>query len=388
MTTQTARILNRQFVLAFLAQLALSSVSCLLIPTLPIHLSRIASGKVEIGILIGAFSLSSLFLRPFVGRLLLKISEVSFMFAGALLFVLTSAAYLLAPPFWPLLTVRAFQGIGAALFYTAAATFAANSSPEGRLGQALSYYYLVFHLAFAFAPSFGMFLINSFNVAVLFLFCTGLSLISLLIVSKLERRPVDRLENLTLKGGSFFSRKALPPSITVFMASLFWGALTTFFPLYAIEHGMTNPGLFFGIFAIVVIAGRGLGGQMLDFYSRENVVLFCLMTSIIAMSILFVFTTPPMFLVGAAVWGIGHAFIYPALAAYTIDLAAPYRGPAIATYQALDDLGCGLGSVIMGIVLRLSNYRVMFLSLAFIGLINISYFYYFVRDKGARGNNT
>ena len=151
---------------------------------------------------------------------------------------------------------------------------------------------------------------------------------------------------------------------------------------------MTNPGLFFGIFAIVVIAGRALGGQMLDFYSRENVVLFCLMACIIAMSILLIFKTPPMFLVAAAVWGIGHAFIYPALAAYTIDLAAPYRGPAIATYQALDDLGCGLGSVIMGIVLRLSNYQVMFFSLAFIGLINLSYFYYFVRERGARENNT
>ncbi len=388
MTTQTASLLNRQFVLAFFAQLALASVSCLLIPTLPIHLSRIASGEVEIGILIGAFSLSSLFLRPLVGGLLLKISEVTFMFAGAVLFVLTSAAYLLAHPFWTLLAVRVFQGIGAALFYTAAATFAANSSPEGRLGQALSYYYLAFNIAFALAPSFGMFLLNSFSVAVLFLFCTGLSLTSLLIISKLEKRPVRRLERLALGGGSFFSRKALRPSIVIFMASLIWGALTAFFPLYAIERGMNNPGLFFGMFAVMVVVGRGFGGRMLDFYRRENVVLFCLMTCIIAMIILFVFKTPPMFLVAAGVWGIGHAFIYPALAAYTVDLAAPYRGPAIATYQALDDLGVGLGSVIMGIVLRLSNYQVMFVSLSFIGLINLSYFYYFVRARGTREDNT
>jgi len=306
------------------------------------------------------------------------------MFAGALLFVLTSAGYLIAHPFWPLLTVRVFQGIGAAFFYTAAATFAANSSPEGRLGQALSYYYLAFHIAFILAPSFGMFLINSFSAAVLFLFCTGLSLISLLITSKLEKRPVRRLENQgqrEILWGSFFSRKALPPSFAVFMVSLIFGALTAFFPLYAIEHGMTNPGLFFGIFAVMVVAGRAFGGRMLDRYSRENVVLFCLMTCSIAMSILLIFKTPPMFLVAAGTWGIGHAFIYPALAAYTVDLAAPYRGPAIATYQAFDDLGVGLGSVVMGIVLRLSNYQVMFLSLAVIGLINFSYFYYFVKEK-------
>jgi len=248
---------------------------------------------VEIGILIGPSAYPRFSSDLFVGGLLLKISEVTFMFAGALLFVLTSAGYLLALPFWPLLTVRVFQGIGAALFYTAAATFAANSSPEGRLGQALSYYFLAFNIAFALAPSFGMFLINSFSVAVLFLFCTGLSLISLLIISKLGKKPIHRLETLTLKRGSFLSRKALLPSIVVFMASLIWGALTAFFPLYAIEHGMTNPGLFFGIFAIMVIAGRAFGGAMLDFYSRESVVLLCLMTCIIAMSILLVFKNFP-----------------------------------------------------------------------------------------------
>ena len=178
--------------------------------------------------------------------------------------------------------------------------------------------------------------------------------------------------------GSFFSRKALPPSFSVFMASLIFGALTAFFPLYAIEHGMANPGLFFGIFAVTVVAGRAFGGRILDCYSRENVVSFCLMTCIIAMSILLVFKTIPMFLVAAGIWGIAHAFIYPALAAYTVDLAAPYRGPAIATYQAFDDMGVGLGSVVMGIVLRLSDYQVMFLSLAVIGLIDLGYFYYFV----------
>lgn len=51
------------------------------------------------------------------------------------------------------------------------------------------------------------------------------------------------------------------------------------------------------------------------------------------------------------------------------------------TFLALDDLGVGLGSVIMGIVLRLTNYPVMFLSLAFTGVINLSYFYFFVRKK-------
>ena len=120
MTTQIIqKIFTRDFTLAFFAQFALISVFHLLIPTLPIYLSRSGSTKTEIGVLIGIFFFSSLVLRPFVGRALLKIPEKKFMIIGALLFALTSIAYLFTPPFWPFLIVRVFQGIGFAFFHTA-----------------------------------------------------------------------------------------------------------------------------------------------------------------------------------------------------------------------------------------------------------------------------
>ncbi len=86
-----------------------------------------------------------------------------------------------------------------------------------------------------------------------------------------------------------------------------------------------------------------------------------------------------MFLVAAVIWGIGNAFLFPVLTAYTLDLTVGSRGPAMGTFMALDDLGMGLGPVIMGIVLGLTSYPVMFLCLGLTGLINLSYFYFFVR---------
>jgi len=179
----TQKILNRNFVLAFFAQFTFTSVFYILVPTLPIYLSRLGSKEAEIGVLIGTFFLSSLIFRPFVGRALLKIREKNFMIAGTLLFALTSVAYLLAPPFWPLLIVRLFQGIGYGFFLTASYTLVANISPEGRLGQSLSYFYLAFNLSGALAPSLGMLVINHFSFTHLFFICLGLSLCSLFRVS-------------------------------------------------------------------------------------------------------------------------------------------------------------------------------------------------------------
>jgi MFS family permease len=376
------KIFTRDFVLSFFAQFAFSSVFFILIPTIPIYLSRLGSKEAEIGVLVGVFSVSSLVLRPFVGRALLKIPERSFMIAGALLYAFSSIAYIIAKPFWPFLIVRILQGIGLALFATASFTLVTRISPEARRGQSIGYFYLAINIAFALAPLFGVAIVNLFDFPILFLVCTGLSLCSLFITLKLERTKIESLEVQSIRNQPFVSREALPSSIMAFMGSIIWGAVTAFLPLYALSHGVDNPGLFFAALAITLIVARSLGGKILDIYAREKVILPCLLAQIIAMSILIFSTTLPMFILVAVIWGMGTAFFYPALVAYVIDLAGPSRGPAIGTYMALSDFGAGMGSVIMGIVLQWTNYPIMFLCLAFTGVINLLYFYFAVRKKG------
>ncbi|MGB9630352.1 MAG: MFS transporter, partial [Thermodesulfobacteriota bacterium] len=66
-------IFTRDFVLGFFSQFAFSMAYHLFLPTLPIYLSRLGSKESEIGVLIGVFGVSSLILRPFIGRGLQKI---------------------------------------------------------------------------------------------------------------------------------------------------------------------------------------------------------------------------------------------------------------------------------------------------------------------------
>ncbi|MGQ9646529.1 MAG: MFS transporter [Thermodesulfobacteriota bacterium] len=379
-----SKIFSRDFVLGFFAQFAFSSVFFILIPTIPIYLSRLGSTEAGIGVLVGAMSASSIILRPVVGRTLLRVHEKDFMIAGALIYAFASIAYLISQPFWPFLIVRIFQGIGLALFATASFSLILRISPEAHRGQSLSYFYLAINIAFALAPSFGMLLINHFDFTVLFLACCGLSLCSLFITMKLEKRPVDLLDPPSVEREPFLSRKALPPSIMAFMGSMIWGAVTAFFPLYALDHGVANPGLFFAALAITLIVARGFGGKILDRYRREKVLLPCLVAQIVAMVLLAFSRNLPMFILVAVIWGMGNAFFYPSLVAFATDLGGSSRGPAIGTYLALSDSGAGMGSVVMGIILQWTSYPIMFLSLALTGVLNLLYFDYAVRKKGGR----
>jgi predicted MFS family arabinose efflux permease len=92
--------------------------------------------------------------------------------------------------------------------------------------------------------------------------------------------------------------------------------------------------------------------------------------------------TLPMFVLVAIIWGMGNALLYPMLITIALERGGSDRGPAMGTYTAIADLGTGLGPAMMGLILNWTNYRVMFLCLAFVGVINFLYFQFYVRKKG------
>jgi len=379
MTTQ--KILTRDFILNFLSQFAFSFVSFILVPTIPVYLSTFEAKAGEIGFLIGILSVFSLIPRPFIGRALLRIPERKFMMAGAILYVLSSVAYLAAPPFWPFLIVRIMLGVGLAFFSTASVALIANSTSENRRGQIISYYFLSYNFAFALAPYFGMLLINQFSFTILFLVCTALSLCTLFITLKLRKtQPVPR-ENESIRNQAFLNRDVLPSGIMAFLLNVIWGSLGAFFPLYALRHDVSNPGIFFAFIAITLIVGRSLGGRILDMYAREKVIIPCFIVIITSIVILTFSTSLVMFILVAILFGTGWAFLYPSLVVYAVESSGSARGPAMGTFTALADLGAGIGPMIMGLILEWTNYPIMFLSLTFIGVTNFLYFDYTARRK-------
>ena len=380
--------MTRDFILGSSAQFTFIMVFYMLVPTLPIYLSRAGADETEIGVLIGIFFVSALVFRPVVGKALQKIPEKTFMIAGALLFALTSFAYLVTPPFWPFLVVRSFQGIALALFHTASFTLIANISPKAHWGESFSYFFLASNLSLAVAPPVGMFIINHFSFSILFLVCAGASLCCLCIGGKLGRTQVALLDHPPAGKDFFLDWKAVPPSVISFFNMIIWGALTAFFPLYAVNHGVADPGLFFTAIAIMLFLCRGFGGKILDLYSKDRVIPPLIVTYVASMSILAFSTNLPMFILVAVIFGIGNALLSPVVMAYALDRSSASPGPVVGTYLAISDLGLGLGPVIMGIVVRFSGYSVMFLCLALTAAMNLVYFYFFVKKRNGRARGS
>jgi predicted MFS family arabinose efflux permease len=375
-------IMTRDFVLGFFAFFFSLVAYFALYPTLPIFLVRLGSNDREIGALIGILGVSSLVSRFLVGGALTRLSGKSVMMFGALLFALTLIASIVIRPFWPFLTLRFLQGITYACVSTAAFACIISILPSVYRGQGLGYFLLAPSFALATGPSFGMFLVNHYNFTVLFFTCTALSLCSFFFSWKMKGQEAAKPDDTaSTHNALFFEWKIIAPAITNSMQFFVWGAFVAFFPLYAIQCGVENPGYFFTANAVMLIAGRILGGKILETYNKERIILTFLLTATVAMIILSFSKTLSMFILVGMLWGTGAAFLTPTFLAYALDYSGSSGGPAVGTYQAFQDLGMTLGPMVMGIIIPFTGYRVMFLYLALICLIDVMYFQFYVRKR-------
>jgi len=376
-------ILTRDFVLGFLALFAFLASYHSLIPTLPIYLAELGSREREIGVLVGIVGVASLVSRLLVGRALLRYSEKSIMMVGALFSTFSFLSYTLFSPFWPFFIARFFQGMAFACVDTAVLALVINVTPQKYRGQAIGYVLLASPLSMAIAASLGVFLSNQYGFAVLFLSCVGLSLCSFLFSCMARGREVDGPDKAAPAGGShLFDLNIVAPAVVTFLNYFVGGALFAFIPLYGVKCGITNPGFFFSAIAVMLFTGRTLGGRILVAYDKEKTISTFLFLMALALVILSFSRSLPMFVFVGLLWGTGLAFVVPATMAYALEYAGSSGGTALGTYQAFMDLGMALGPVIMGLLIPLTGYRIMFLCLALICLANISYFQLYVRRKG------
>ena len=373
---------NRNFGLMFLTYFVFVSSNESLIPTLPIFLSRLGTNERDIGVLLGVFAISSMISRFFVGRALNRYSEKSVLTVSALVLMAVFLCFIVLRTFWFILIIRIIQGIAYAFFHTTAFTYSINISSADHRAQNIAYFMIAPNIAAAIVAPLSVFLFDRYSSTVLFLFGFCLYACTLLLVWNVRKENDSTYQNKSEDQRVYLVEwRIIIPALTSFLQVFVFGAMAAFFPLYAIQCGVKNPGFFFSINAMAIIAGRIFSGKILRVYSKEKIIPLFLSLSVIAMTILAISKTFPLFALAGLLLGIGVAFFMPATMAYSLEYAGSSSGTAVGTYQALIDLGLAIGPPIMGVIIPFAGYRVMFLCLAFICFISLCYFQFYVKRK-------
>ena len=327
---------------------------------LPLFVSRELQGsKAAVGIAVGAFSITAVFSRPFVGRKMDAVGRAWFLRGAPVLIAVSAVGLLFADSLWAVVALRLVQGLAGSSFYTAAATVATDLAPLDQRAASISRFSLFLYAGFAAGPALGEALIgwSSGGYAWAWWAAVASSAVAFTIsLAVPETRPV-REASAEPAGRRWVHPAAIGPGLVLLTVAVGYTAISSFMPLYARSIGMGSSGGLYVTFAMTILVVRLVSGRLADRFGRAAVAFPGLVSGAAGMFLLALVAEPPAAFVGVALFGAGHALIFPALMALTVDrVPDEERGEALGSFTACFDVGASTGGYIVGFVADGAGY--------------------------------
>ncbi len=346
---------------------------------LPLHIKALGGGESDIGRVMGVPNLMSVILTPTFGVLVDRFGRKPIILLGQGFVLAPCLGFLGAGDSFFLFGVfRVLQTIGIAMAFTAAGVLVADTTPPGRLAQALGLYGLSGLATHAIAPSVGEIVIDAGGFSALF----ALSIVYSVLGFGLASRIIDKsLEHGIARGeGSLWKLFTAPGFSQILLIGFVMGAtlgtVSTYIPTYIRSRGIQWISLFYITYALTAIFVRIALGRMSDRIGHERMVTPAFGGLAIAVVLLSQAQAQWMFALSGMFNGASHGFLYPATNAMALNRAGRENaGRAQSLYGASFSAGMTAGVFLNGYLADFFGYSVMFLGMGGWILIALSAFY-------------
>lgn len=401
----TSKLWNRHFINTVIVSMVIAIPNIILVNVLPLFTLSIGGNNTVAGLLTTILTISALICRPIFGKMLDSKGRRFVLVIGLGMYAISTIFLLAASNVVSLLALRFLQGIGLSGFSTALGTILSDVVPAERLSEGVGYFGISQTVATAIGPNLGLYLYSNHGYQTTYIVAFGIALASIVFASfityenkgkkssdhesedmKVSQEIIDRSQKKPGKG--FIEKTSIRPCIVLLLTVLPISSVFSFMPLFAVERGIENIGLFFTVFAITMTIVKLVNGKAADrfgysklFFPAITLTIFLFLTLAFAYSL-------PIVLLAAVFYGIGFGTVQPILNTIVIKLSPPERrGAANATYYATLDTGFGLGSFLWGLVSQIAGFTVVFLICAFFALLS-ALSYYFILHRNFVSSET
>ncbi|HEO8419170.1 MFS transporter [Niallia sp. FSL W8-0635] len=358
-----------------------------LLVSLPIYAIRELNGKQSTaGLIVTVFIITAILIRPVAGNLMQKIGKRAIFLTSLLIFLVASIFYLFTDSLTGLLIVRALHGIGFGMATTATGTIVADILPSSRRGEGMGYYSMSMNLAMVIGPFIGLQAINSWGTSTLFILAVIFAFFAVLTggfmkmesEADMEKVEIERTEKKGFQFNQIIENTAVKISVVAAMFGIVYSSILSFVSVYAENKGFISvSGYFFVVYAIFMLMARPFAGKWFDRYGANKIVYPCIILFSGGMILLGLADSEWMFLLSAALIGLGYGSMFPCLQTIAIQKAAPHRrGLATATFLSIFDIGIGFGSYIVGIIGDAIGLNAFYTFSSIYILIGIAVYYY------------
>jgi MFS family permease len=371
--TTRPRLVTPQFALLGSAALAYFLADGMLVPAVPRHVAGpLTGGNIAVGLVVGAFGLSALVLRPWAGRLVDRHGRAVAMAGGGVVFAGSVAAYGSAGSVEALAALRLLTGVGDAFFFVGALTAMTDLAPVERRGEAISLFSLSLYVGLAVGPPLGELLYGAAGSTTVWLVAAGSALVAVLLSVGVGE---TRAETGEADAGvvRLVPRAAVVPA--ALLLALVWGmaGFLAFVPLYALDLGLPGSGFLLFGFAGIVVVIRAAGARIPDRLGAARSVRIALLCCTIGLAVIGGSRNTVGLVAGTAVLGIGIALGTPAIMMLALERApAGERGAVMGTVSMSIDLATGLGPAGFGLVAAATDRGTGFLAAALVAAAGLA----------------
>jgi MFS family permease len=377
----SSSIYSRAFWLVFAATFALNFCTNLF-ALFPLWVVERGGGAGAIGAIVAIGSLFALLGRPFVGGAIDRYGRRATSLWFLALDVIALALYLpLHSLGWPIYAVRAIHGAIEGTARVALFAMVYDLLPEGRHGEGMSIFSLCGMGPAAVAPMFAELLIRRAGFRAFFLAAMALIAIGAILTSMLPKDlPAHRVEHReSARGPSYLvlmrDSGLQPLWFVTLLFSLSISARLSFVAPFAYEKGIATVGTYFFIYSMVGIASRVLGRRILDRLGLGRVLLPSLVILAIGMALIAGTGHTGILDIAAAIGGLGHGYVYPALSAMVImRTSTSAMGRSSSIYTSLYDAGTFAGPYLLGLIGEDFGYGPLFLVAGAVAWLAAMYF--------------
>ncbi len=332
-------------------------LSLMLVTGLPLYLQSRGWQPAQIGLTLGSYFLTSLVIRPFIGRATDQQGPKRVLITGAVLLLLPCPFYLLADYWVLILLLRVVQGVGWAMATTATATLASQIVPQDRIGTGMGIFGILNGLGFTFGPALGAYVLNV-SGGVMFVAVASL-IASVILTCAIVVAPPPIRPSTPLSWDRAFSlvRTISVPLLVTLGVSFGYGAVQTFLPLYARAEGVVNPGVFFTVFSLLSFASRPGMGRLSDLWGRRPTAALLIVCIACTFGLLAWSARLPFLISAGILYGIGHGAVFTVLMALLTDIVPPTdRGLTFGVFGTAIDLGITLGNYTFSALVSVLGY--------------------------------
>jgi MFS family permease len=376
---------DRNLSILFVSTFLFFTNEALFLPTLPIHLSTAGYSNTRIGIVLGAFALGVLLIRPLSGFITDEKGRKVSLVLGVMFFLAAPFLYLISTDFLYLIVIRFFHGLGLSFYTTAFPAYITDASDENRRGEILGHMATSTTLAFTLGPLVGMTIFSSYGFKSLIYLCTITALVNLIVILQISElhKKTDRKLKIPYKE-VVFKRSVLVSSFILLVYAIIFGGIMTFLPLLLVNIEGVNIGVFFMVESVVIIICRFIAARMSDKYGRGPVFSYSFLIILCAVYLISEINTMHVLIATAALFGIGSSLCSPTLSAFIADDSDPTaRGTVFSFFYGAFDAGVIAAGAILGFIADLTSIREMFMITAIGGLICYILFSLFIK-KGIK----